>query len=203
MLCTGEVQAFGKAFRLSKPSLTIRHCWHGCKKLAERFAWNFVAKEKPGFDLVTTCPSLILGPPLQHLSSLGSMNTSNQRIVDLLQGKWKDKIPDAYVAGAFWIDVRDLSMAHILAMERPDAGGRRLLPVSHQFSNRQIADAVWKNFPELRDRLPGPEVPGGEMAPPDKIYKIDNTETVNFLGIEWRKLEDTITDIVNSLKPYL
>lgn len=173
------------------------------KKLAERFAWDFVGKVKPSFDLVTICPSLILGPPLQHLSSLRSMNTSNQRIVDLLQGKWKDKIPDAYVAGAFWIDVRDLSMAHILAMERPDASGRRLLPVSHQFSNRQIANAVWKNFPELRDRLPGPEVPGGEMAPPDKIYKIDNTETINFLGIEWRKLEDTITDIVNCLKPYL
>jgi nucleoside-diphosphate-sugar epimerase len=173
------------------------------KKLAERAARDFVAREKPSFDLATICPSLILDPPLQHLPSLDKINTSNQRIVDLLQGKWKDRIPEAYIAGAFWIDVRDLAIAHILAMENLDAGGRRLLPVSHQFSNRQIADAVWKNFPELRDRLPGPEVPGGEMAPPDKIYKIDNSMTVNFLGIEFRKLEGTVTDIVHRLKPYL
>lgn len=172
------------------------------KKLAERAAWDFIAAEKPSFDLVTICPPLVLGPVRHHLSSLASINTSNERVVDLIQGKWKHEIPQAYLAGALWVNVRDLARSHILAMEKHDAGGRRLFPTSGRFSNRAIADLVWKNFPNLREKLPGPDVPGGELAPLDKMYGFDNSETVNLLGIEWTNFETTITDLVKSLEPY-
>ncbi|KAF4468829.1 NAD dependent epimerase dehydratase [Fusarium albosuccineum] len=172
------------------------------KKFAERAAWDFVASNKTSFDLVTVCPSLVLGPIKHQLPSLDKVNTSNSRMVDLVQGKWKEAIPDAYLAAVYWIDVRDLALTHILGMEKPEAGGRRLMPLGGRFGNRMIADIVWKHFPELREKLPGPDVPGGGLAPANQVYRVDNSETKGFLGIEWREFETTIVDCVNSLKPY-
>ncbi|KAJ4176882.1 methylglyoxal reductase (NADPH-dependent) gre2 [Fusarium falciforme] len=172
------------------------------KKFAERAAWDFVAENRTSFDLVTVCPSLVLGPIKHRLPSLDKVNTSNSRMVDLVQGKWKEVIPDAYLAAVYWIDVRDLALTHILGMEKPEAGGRRLMPLGGRFGNRMIADIVWKHFPELREKLPGPDVPGGSLAPAEQVYRVDNTETKRFLGIEWREFETTIVDCVDSLKPY-
>ncbi|EEU35973.1 uncharacterized protein NECHADRAFT_96506 [Fusarium vanettenii 77-13-4] len=172
------------------------------KKFAERAAWDFVASNKTSFDLVTVCPSLVLGPIKHQLPSLDKVNTSNSRMVDLVQGKWKEGIPDAYLAAVYWIDVRDLALTHIFGMEKPDAGGRRLMPLGGRFGNRMIADIAWKHFPELREKLPGLDVPGGGLAPADQVYRVDNSETKRFLGIEWREFETTIVDCVNSHKPY-
>ncbi|WAO90163.1 Epimerase domain-containing protein [Fusarium falciforme] len=153
------------------------------KKFAERAAWDFVAENRT-------------------IRLWTKVNTSNSRMVDLVQGKWKEAIPDAYLAAVYWIDVRDLALTHILGMEKPEAGGRRLMPLGGRFGNRMIADIVWKHFPELREKLPGPDVPGGSLAPADQVYRVDNTETKRFLGIEWREFETAIVDCVDSLKPY-
>ncbi|KAM6538528.1 methylglyoxal reductase (NADPH-dependent) gre2 [Fusarium falciforme] len=67
--------------------------YRASKTLAERAAWDFVATEKPSFDLVTVCPPLVLGPVSKHLATLESINTSNERVVSLLRGGWKDSIP--------------------------------------------------------------------------------------------------------------
>lgn len=169
------------------------------KTLAERAAWDFVQAEKPGFDLVTICPPLVLGPVEHRFATLDSVNTSNERVVDLLKGKWKDEIPSQGPV-SIWIDVRDLARAHIIAMERPEAGGKRLFATAGYFSNSEIAEAARKNFPEFKDKLPGPEVKGGEPPQADKTFKWDASKTNELLGIEWISLEKSITDLVDSLK---
>lgn len=169
------------------------------KTLAERAAWKFVADEKPNFDLVTVCPPLVLGPVVHHLATLDSINTSNERVVALLQGKWKSEIPSGGPV-SLWIDVRDTARAHVLAMEKPEAGGHRLFATPGATSNREIAELVRAKFPEFADRLPGPEVKGGDAPADDQTFKFNNDETVKLLGIKWISLEKSITDLVETLK---
>ncbi|KAF7536464.1 hypothetical protein G7Z17_g13040 [Cylindrodendrum hubeiense] len=175
--------------------------YRASKKLAELAAWDFVIAAKPSFDLVTICPPLVLGPVVHHLATLDSINTSNERVVSLLRGDWKSGIPSSAPV-PMWIDVRDAARAHIRALEEPSAGGRRLLTTPGNFSNREIADIVRAKFPEFADRIPGPEVPGGEFPPEDQIFKIDNSATKKLLGFEWITLEKSITDLVTSLKEH-
>lgn len=169
------------------------------KTLAERAAWDFVATEKPNFDLATVNPPLVFGPVVHHVATVDTINTSNERVVALLQGKWKTEIP---ATGTIvpWIDVRDVAAAHIRALEIPEAGGRRLFTVGGLFSNREVADVVYKNFPDRREAVPGPEVSGGEAPPAEKLFRVDSSATNKILGIKWISLEKSITDLVGSLK---
>lgn len=177
--------------------------YRASKTLAEKAAWDFInsAANAAKFDLVTVNPPLVFGPVVHHLASLDSINTSNERIVGLVQGKWQHEIPDT---GVFlWVDVRDVAEAHVRAFEKPELGGTRLFTTAGYFSNRQVVDVVRKNFPELQAKLPAEDVQGGDFPPKDKLLTFDNSETTKSTGIQWTPLEKTITETVKSLKPFL
>lgn len=166
------------------------------KTIAEKAAWKFLDDYKPNFDLATICPPLVFGPVVHHLESLSSINTSNQRFVDMIQGGWKQHIPET---GTFlWVDVRDVARAHVLAMEKPAAGGQRFLLTGGRFTNRDLADVVRKNFPELGGNLPASHVQGGGY-PEGGIYGYDNSKASKELGIEWISLEQSAVETVKSL----
>lgn len=172
------------------------------KTLAEKAAWRFVEEEKPNFDLVTINPPLVVGPVINHLSSLESVNTSNERVVNLLQGKWREAIPSQGPV-ALWIDVRDVARAHVVAgLEKPEAGGHRLFTTAGLFGNHDYVDIVRAKFPEFADRLPAPEVTGGERPRPDQIFKWNVEKTNGLLGIEWTSFENSVVDLVSSLKKH-
>lgn len=177
--------------------------YRASKTLAERAARDFVAEHKPQFDIATVNPPLVFGPVVHYLASLDAINTSNERFVALVQGKWKaaGAIPDT---GTFiWVDVRDVAEAHVRALEKSELGGARLFATAGWFSNRELVDLVRKNFPELKEKLPAEDVKGGEFPPKDKIFKLDNSKTTKATGIQWTPLEKTVVDTVNSLKPFL
>ncbi|KAF4979707.1 hypothetical protein FZEAL_4135 [Fusarium zealandicum] len=173
--------------------------YRASKTLAERAAWDFVAEQKPSFDLVTVCPPLVLGPVSKHLATLESINTSNERVVNMLRGEWKEGIPTCMPV-PLWIDVRDAARAHVRGLEEPSAGGKRLFATAGWFTHREFASIVRSNFPEFADQVPGPEVAGGDLAPKDQIFKINTDETNKLLGIEWISLEKSLVDLVRSLK---
>jgi nucleoside-diphosphate-sugar epimerase len=159
-------------------------------------AWAFERNEKPNFTIATICPPLVLGPIVHYLNSLDALNTSNQRVRNIITGQNKKEIAPT---GAFlWIDVRDLALAHVKAAELPEAADKRFFATAGYFSNKEIADIIRKNFPELKDELPTPETPGGDY--PKDLYRYNNNRTVNVLGIKFRTLEESIVDLVKSLK---
>lgn len=167
------------------------------KTLAERAGWDFVDREKPGFDLATICPPLVFGPVVHHLNSLAAINTSNARFVDLIQGKMKDEIAPTGVH--FWVDVRDVALAHVEAMARPVAGGQRFFVTAGKFSNRELVDAARKNFPELQDKLPAEDAKGGDY-PEAGFPGYDNSRATQVLGIDWIPLEKSTVDTIKSLQ---
>lgn len=166
------------------------------KTVAEKSAWKFVEEEKPSFDLVTICPPLVFGPVVHHLNSLSAINTSNQRFVDLIQGKNKAEIPDTGVY--LWVDVRDVALAHVAAFERPAAGGKRFFCTAGKYSNREIVDAVRANFPELQAKLPAEDAKGGDY-PEGGLYSYDNSRATKELGINWISISQSTVDTVKSL----
>lgn len=133
---------------------------------------------------------------MHYLNSLDALNTSNQRIRDIMTGKAKDEIPPT---GTFiWVDVRDLALAHVKAAELPGAANKRFFITAGYFSNKEIAEIIREAYPDLESKLPGKDTKGGEM--PKEIYKYDNARTVEVLGIKFRSLKESIVDTVKSLQ---
>lgn len=168
--------------------------------LAEKAAWAFIEKEKPTFDLVTINPTLVFGPVAPHLTSgeLSSLNTSNMRILDMLQGKMRDGItPTGFYT---WVDVRDVALAHVRAMETSEASGQRFFLIAGYHTNKRIAEIIASSAPELRERLPAnlndleDDLPG-----PGERYQFNNNRSIEVLGIKYTSLEASIKDTVESL----
>ncbi|RAL11647.1 SDR family oxidoreductase [Aspergillus homomorphus CBS 101889] len=168
--------------------------YRASKTFAEKAAWEFVEKEKPNFDLVTINPPLVLGPVVPYLNSLDAINTSNQRLASLAQGKFRAGLPPT---GTFlWVDVHDVALAHVRAIEVPEAGGQRFFTTAGLFSNKNLLDVVRESFPELEDKLPSKDTPSDL---PQDVYGYDNKKSIDVLGIHYRPLKETVVDTVKSI----
>ena len=171
--------------------------YRASKTFAERSAWEFLEKEKPNFTISTMCPPLVIGPVIHYLQSLTNLNTSNQRTAAIISGDAKNEIPST---GVFvWTDVRDLALAHVKAAELPEAANKRFFVTAGYFSNEEIADIARENFPELKDKVPPKGTKGGEY-PPEGLFRYDNSQTKEVLGIEFRSLKESIIDTIKSLQ---
>ena len=125
-----------------------------------------------------------------------NLNTSNQRVLFAVQGKWKDEIPDTGVY--LYVHVRDVAEATVAAFERDEAVNKRFFICGGRFSNKKIVDIIKKNFPEFNDIVSN-STPGGDY-PEGGVYGYNNKRSVELLGIKYRGLEESIVDVVKSLK---
>ena len=172
------------------------NAYRASKTFAEKAAWEFLEKEKPNFTVTTMNPPLVLGPIVHYLNSLSSLNTSNERVRDMLQGRFKSEISPT---GTFiWVDVRDLALCHVKALEVPSSADKRFFITAGYFTNKQMGEVLRKNFPEYASQLPTDTTPGGDF-PAEGVYKIDNGRAKELLGVQFRSFEDSIVDTAKSL----
>ena len=94
-----------------------RNPYYYSKTLAEKAAWDFMKTERPGFDLVVINPFAVIGPSLTP-----ALNTTNQFFADV----FKKRYPAILGLHYTFVDVRDVALAHVLAMTTPRAKGRYL-----------------------------------------------------------------------------
>ncbi|EXJ93923.1 dihydroflavonol-4-reductase [Capronia coronata CBS 617.96] len=164
--------------------------YRASKTFAEKAAWEFVKTEKPTFSLTVLNPPMVYGPIRHHVASLAELNTSNKLILDLMLGKPRD----GPAPSPIYIDVRDLALAHVLAIENPEAAGQRFFVTAGMGTEKDMGDIIRKAFPDvaknLRDDL-------ADSLPP---YAIDNSKSIKVLGMKYRSLEETIVDTVKSLR---
>lgn len=173
-----------------EPSTTYR----ASKTFAEKAAWEFVEKEKPNFAISTICPPLVYGPVVGYLNSLESINTSNARFVNMIQGKCKDGLPPTGIC--IWVDVRDVALAHVKAIETPAAANKRFFCTAGYATNADLANVIKEKFPEYRDNLPK-EI---KSDMPDDYFTPDNSRIKEVLGINFRPLDACVVDTVKSLQ---
>ena len=175
--------------------------YRASKTFAEKAAWDFVEREKPNFQLSVCNPPLVLGPIVHYLNSLEALNTSNQRIRDLITGAAKSKCPPT--GNYLWVDVRDLAEAHVLAMEKEETAGRRFFVTKGNFCNREIVEIIAEEFPEYKWDLPTGEALKPGDYPDGGPTGWDNTESIEVLGAKYRPFKDCIVDTIRSLQPML
>ncbi|XP_047945511.1 phenylacetaldehyde reductase-like [Salvia hispanica] len=160
-----------------------RNDWYSLSKtLAETAAWK-MAREN-GLDLVTLHPGFTIGPPLQQ-----SLNLSCSALLNFIK-EGKQLVPNVVYR---CVDVRDVALAHIAAMENPSANGRYCLVgrVAYWF---EAIDILKRNFPSLN--LPTVTT---EDRPAKQPYQISK-ERAESLGISFRPLEDTLKDTVECFR---
>lgn len=105
------------------PDLPGATAYGRSKLLAERAAWDFVARDAPDMALTTINPALVLGPPLGR-----RWGTSLRLVERLLSGR-DPMLPQI---GFPVVDVRDVAEAHLRALQRPETAGQRI-PMGEDF----------------------------------------------------------------------
>lgn len=99
-----------------------------------------------------------------------------------------------------WADVRDVAEAHVAALEKEAAGGKRFFISSEDhFSNQMIVDIVRKNFPQYAAELPEKSEPNHGL-PEGGCYTANNTRSKEVLGLTYTSLERSVVDLVKLLQ---
>lgn len=156
--------------------------YHASKALAERAAWAFAAEHagKARFDVVALNPPYVYGPWLHQVEAPEQLNTSMLAFWDAVI-KGNKTMEELATEGQSWVDVRDLAVAHVLALKREEAGGERIIVSSGPWN--------WQDFVTAAHELE-PALPAGNTSynPATAVYHtcFDNSKSQRVLGIEYR-----------------
>ncbi|KAL6279098.1 hypothetical protein ACE6H2_015979 [Prunus campanulata] len=151
--------------------------WYSLSKtLAEWEALEFARRN--GLDLVTICPTLILGPILQS-----TVNTSTLVLIKLLKEGLENKVQ-------MIVDVRDVAQAVLLAYEKPEAEGRYMC-TAHHMKARDLVEELRSVYPDYNYPKNFIEVEEQQRLSNEKLQR---------LGWSVRPLKETLIDSVESYK---
>ncbi len=121
------------------------------KTLAERAAWDFMAREGGDMELAVVNPVGVFGPVLG-----ADFSTSIEIVKRMLDGA----LPAVPRITFGVVDVRDVADLHLLAMTRPEAAGERFLAVSGDFASlSEIGLILKRRMGEAARRAPTRELP--------------------------------------------
>jgi nucleoside-diphosphate-sugar epimerase len=121
------------------------------KTLAERAAWDFIAREGGALELSVVNPVAVFGPVLGP-----DLSGSTFLIKRLLDGGVPG-VPRLYFG---LVDVRDVADLHLRAMTHPAAKGERFLAVAGDFmSIQEIATLLVERAGELAAKVPTRQLP--------------------------------------------
>ncbi|MGW4367156.1 SDR family oxidoreductase [Nocardia takedensis] len=123
------------------------------KTLAERAAWDFVADlpEGQSLELAVVNPGMVLGP----LQTAAATSTSHEPIRRLLGREAPGSPRTAWAP----VDVRDLAVAHRLAMQNPDAAGNRYICAGEPLWMGELADLLAAEYNPRGFRVPTRRLP--------------------------------------------
>jgi nucleoside-diphosphate-sugar epimerase len=121
------------------------------KTLAERAAWDFIAKEGGGLELSVVNPVGVFGPVLGP-----DYSTSILLVQRLMDGA----MPGCPRLHFGVVDVRDVADLHIRAMTHPAAKGERFLSVAGNFMSLvEIAKVLKNRMGDAAKRVPVRQLP--------------------------------------------
>ncbi|KAJ6336485.1 hypothetical protein OIU78_012976 [Salix suchowensis] len=181
--------------------------WYCLSKTeAESEAWE--CAKTSGLDVVTICPSLILGPILHS-----AVNASSKVLIKLLKGShsydaqvtsilchlliahWcsaRDDIAEGYESLEnklrHLVDVRDVAEALLLVYEKPEAEGRYIC-AAYAIRTKDLEEKLRNIYPNYSYPKSFTEEEAGIKLSSEKLQR---------LGWSYRPLEETLVDSVES-----
>ncbi|TDN91844.1 NAD-dependent epimerase/dehydratase family protein [Microbacterium sp. BK668] len=176
--------------------------YEASKTLAERAAWEVAAGSE--LELVTICPGFVLGP-LQRAGTNTSMD-----VVDQLLAR---TIPAMPHMGFSVVDVRDVAIAHRLALEKVKAAGHRYIVAGDATWLSEIAEILAAEYRPRGYRVPTAELPAfvvraGALVNPslrlavpllDQPILVSSARARGELGWRRRPMRETVIDAAESL----
>jgi len=175
------------------------------KTIAERAAWDFIAREGGALELSTVNPVGVLGPVLGP-----DFSTSIQIVKGLIDGS----VPGMPKLSFGLVDVRDVADLHLRAMTDPAAKGERFLAISGDYVwMRDIARALKARMGKAAAKVPARQLPNwlvfiAAMRMPElklvlpelgKEKHATGEKAMRILGWKPRPWEDSAVDTANSL----
>jgi len=193
----------------NKTSSLDRNPYYYSKTVAEQSAWKFM-KDHPDlhFNLVVINPFVVIGP---HIA--GGVNESTEILASLLNGKF----PGILALTWGFVDVRDVSKAHILGMENPKAEGRYIVvddaismkdvvallkeeygSRGYSFPSFDLTCGLGKGLTKLASNM---EDKGTKSYIQTNLGKVPqyNCSKVKGIGLEYRPIKQAIIDTVDDL----
>lgn len=185
------------------------------KLLEERLLWEY--QDETGIPVTTINPGMIWGPCIAKRHT----KASPLYIRDSLYGNAVPPIATRIV------DVRDVALAHVKALQTPEAHGNRFLVINdiNAFQLTSLGSKLQTLFPQYKMASPpqispvalsamqlGLKVPGvsqlltkatgvdeAAIAMCTRCPQYANSKAKEILGIEYRPLEDTLKETVDSM----
>ncbi len=190
-------------------STVARNPYYASKTAAERAAWAMVPEDR-GTRLVSINPGNVIGPSL-----VAALNTTNATIRDLLSGAYP------MIVSLEWpfVDVRDVALAHVAALELDEAHGRYLC-VAQTLSMAATAsllreEGLTSGYSVPRLRLRGRvgdalALAYARIRPPGlraylrthigRSFRVDGSRVTRELGVGYRPVRETLRDTVADLE---
>jgi dihydroflavonol-4-reductase len=175
------------------------------KTLAERAAWDFIAREGGALELSAVNPVFVLGP------ILGSDYSASIFVIRSLMNGALPFVPKLFFG---LVDVRDVADLHLRAMIHPAAKGERFLATADNFmSLRDIATVIKRRMGAAARKVPTLQAPSWllrvvalgdarvrQILPElDKVKNGTNDKARRLLGWSPRSGEDAIVATAESL----
>jgi nucleoside-diphosphate-sugar epimerase len=175
------------------------------KTLAERAAWDFIAREGGGLELSVINPVVVFGP------ALGPDFSSSILLLQRLMNGTVPGCPKLYFGV---VDVRDVADLHLRAMIQPAARGERFLAAAGDFMPLvDIAKVLKARMGAAAGRVPTRQLPNWlvriaalldpsvKQVVPElgKVKNATNEKARRLLGWAPRSSEDCIVATAESL----
>jgi nucleoside-diphosphate-sugar epimerase len=175
------------------------------KTLAERAAWDFVAREGGALELAVVNPVAVLGPVL------GADLSTSIQLVQRLMDRGMPALPRLSFG---LVDVRDVADLHLRAMTDPAARGERFLAVAGEpMTIEEVAHVLRARLGEAAARVPTRVLPDWlvrvaaltdsslkQLVPElGKVKRATNEKARSLLGWSPRSNEESIVATAESL----
>jgi dihydroflavonol-4-reductase len=191
----------------TQSSLT-RNPYYYSKTLAERAAWDFMDREKPGFDLVVINPFLVIGP-----AHTAAVNASNQVILDQVKGTY----PAILALTWGFVDVRDVARAHLMALDPAVPQGRYLCAAETRsmadtvrilreagaggrLPRRDLSGAFGTGLMKIAARFQPPGLRSYLLTHLGRVPRFDNARIRGAMGLTFRDVPTAIRDTLADLR---
>ena len=186
--------------RIGDPSI---NAYIRSKVAAEEALWKYVATEASDMSVSTIHPGAILGPPLGSDSAGTSVSTIRGMITGSVPG-----IPPISVP---MVDVRDVALAHVAALENPAVNGHRFA-VCHPEPIRYLEVAKILRAAGYT-KVPSREIPQGlirAFAPVNRELRsmkafigksVSADISISTANLQWspRPIKETLLDTASAL----
>ncbi|KAH9855693.1 NAD-P-binding protein [Lenzites betulinus] len=171
--------------------------YRASKTLAEQAAWAFVKDAQGGlpWDLVVLNPPFVFGPAIHGVGDTPESLNESAREWYLMVVKREIDNESLANNGSSYVDVRDLALAHVLALKKQEAGGERIIVSAGPYK--------WQDWVNAAHKL-DPKISAGNTAyDPAKaahLFQYSPDKERKLLGVPFRTLEQTTKDTLDDLR---